>query len=243
MLDLFEIFLAALIAGVLDTVAGFGGGLLLLPILVLVVGSKDAVLLSALIPLGWNAVRIWMLREWITWRIVGLFSLGIVPGAILGGQFLSEIDAELLRRAIGIVLIFFGGYYVARLYFDIPAPISRMKQWGYVPLGLLTGAIGAVLGAGHGPLQTWGLSAGGLSPREIIASNGAIGGITALARVGGYGAAGLLHDGLWVPALVGIVAGAGGAIYGVRLSLRARDTTLELVIGGALLLAGVRMVL
>lgn len=243
MLDLFEIFLAALIAGVLDTVAGFGGGLLLLPILVLVAGSKDAVLLSALIPLGWNIVRIWMLREWMNWRVVGLFALGIVPGALVSGQFLADIDAELLRRAIGIVLIFFGGYYVARLYLDIPSPRITMKPWLYVPLGLVTGAIGGVLGAGHGPLQSWGLSAGGLSPREIIASNGAIGGVTALARVAGYGAAGLLHDGLWLPAAVGFVAGAAGAIYGVRLSLRARDTTLELVIGGALILAGVRMVL
>ncbi len=41
-----EIALAAMIAATLDTVIGFGGGLLLLPVLVMVVGSKDAVLLG-----------------------------------------------------------------------------------------------------------------------------------------------------------------------------------------------------
>jgi uncharacterized membrane protein YfcA len=242
MLTLVEIILASLIAGVLDTVAGFGGALLLVPILVLVVGSHDAVLLSALIPLGWNSVRMWMLREWINWKIVGLFALGIVPGALFAGHYLEAIDPEILRRAIGAVLILFGSYYVARLYFDLPDP-RGMKPWGYPVLGLVTGAIGAILGAGHGPLQSWGLAAGGLSPREIISNNGAIGGITALARLGGYAIAGSLHSGLWFPAALGFLAGAAGAVYGVRLSLRARDTTLELVIGAALLLAGVRMVL
>ena len=45
-----QIALAGLIAGTLDTVAGFGGSLLLLPVLVLIGGSKDAVLLAAIIP-------------------------------------------------------------------------------------------------------------------------------------------------------------------------------------------------
>jgi uncharacterized membrane protein YfcA len=242
MLHLFEIILASLIAGVLDTVAGFGGALLLVPILVLVVGSRDAVLLSALIPLGWNIVRIAMLREWINWRVVLLFSIGIIPGVLFGGELLTTIDTEILRRAIGAVLILFGAYYVVRLYFDLPS-VTGLKPWAYPIIGLITGVIGALLGAGHGPLQSWGLAAGGLSPREIIANNGAIGGITALARVGSYAAQGILHKGLWLPAALGFLAGAGGAVYGVRLSLRSRDTTLELVIGAALLLAGVRMVL
>lgn len=242
MLTYFEIILASVIAGVLDTVAGFGGVLLLLPILVLVVGSRDAILLSALIPLGWNIVRMWMLRDWIDWTIVGLFALGIVPGALIAGQYLDLIDPEILRHAIGVLLILFGLYYVARLYLDLPNP-RRIKPWAYPIVGLVSGAIGAILGAGNGPLQSWGLSAGGLAPREIISNNGAIGGITALARLGGYAMAGSLHSGLWLPAALGFLAGAGGAIYGIRLSLRARDTTLELVIGAALLLAGVRMVL
>jgi hypothetical protein len=36
--------------------------------------------------------------------------------------------------------------------------------------------------------------------------------------------------------------GAGlGAVMGIRLARRAKDSTLELVIGGALLLAGIRL--
>ena len=77
--------------------------------------------------------------------------------------------------------------------------------------------------------------------REATAVNGALGGITALARVGSYGMAGLLHEDLWLPALAGIIGAAAGAVAGIRLSRRAKDSTLELIVGVAITLAGVRM--
>lgn len=242
MLTYLEIFIASIIAGALDTVAGFGGGLLLIPILVLAAGPKDAILLSAIIPLGWNLVRIIYLRPWIDWRAVLLFSLGIVPGAIAGAHLFRSFDADSLRTWIGILLILFGVYYVARLYVDLPEP-RKLPRWIFPVIGAVAGTIGALLGAGHGPVQAWGLAWASFGAREIAATNGALGGITALARVAGYGLAGELHSALWLPGAIGIAAGAGGAFLGVRLSRRSKDSTLELIIGIALILAGIKMVL
>ena len=237
-----EIALASLIAGALDTVAGFGGGLLLLPVLVLVAGSKDAVLLAALIPLGWNLPRVIMLRQWIDWKITGLFTLGIVPGTALGALLLDSVDPDLLRRGIGVLLLLFGIYYVLRLYFDLPGPRGA-KRWVFPILGLVSGIIGGLLGAGHGPFQAGGLMSADVPVREATAINGALGGITALARIGSYGAAGLMHEGIWVPAIAGIIGAVAGAMLGIRLSRRAKDSTLELIVGVAIALAGFRMLL
>ncbi|MBC8145956.1 MAG: sulfite exporter TauE/SafE family protein [bacterium] len=237
-----EIALAALIAGTLDTVAGFGGGLLLLPILVLTAGSRDAVLLSAIIPLGWNIVRIIMLRTWIRPRAVALFALGIVPGAIAGAFLFVDIDPDLLRRAIGIILVVFGAYYIVRLYFDLPAA-PKISEWWFPFIGLASGIVGSVLGAGHGPMQSAGLTSAAFAARDVAATNGALGGLTAVARLAGYAAAGSLHESLWIPGLIGVVAGAIGAVIGIRISRKSKDTTLELVIGGAMVLAGIRMIL
>lgn len=236
-----EIALGALIAGTLDTVAGFGGSLLLLPILVLAAGSRDAVLLSAIIPLGWNIVRISMLRTWIRPRAVALFALGIVPGAIAGAMFFAGIDPEILRRGIGIVLVIFGVYYVVRLYVDIPQS-PKISEWWFPLIGLVSGVVSSVLGAGHGPLQSAGLASAALSAREVAATNGALGGLTAVARLAGYAITGSLHEALWIPGIIGVIAGAAGAVIGIRISRRSKDTTLELVIGCALVLAGIRMI-
>lgn len=235
-----EIAIAALIAGTIDTIVGFGGALLLLPILVLVVGTLDAVLLTALIPLGWNIPRIVLLRNWIDWNKTLWFAIGIIPGALFGGQLLEQLDAGAVRIGIGCVMVLFGGYYILRLYVDLPN--ERLPGLWVLPVvGLLTGGISAWLGAGNGPLQTWALDASGLNAHQAAATNGALGGITAAARCLAYGLAGELHSGLILTAIAGIAGAVGGALIGVRYARRAKDSTLELVVGLAIVLAGVRM--
>lgn len=237
-----QIALAALIAGMLDTVVGFGGALLLIPMLVLIVGGKDAVLLAALIPLGWNIPRVVMLRGWVRWRVVGLFAIGILPGTYIGAQLLSRIDAALLATIIGWLLVAFGAYYVVRMYVTLPEP-RALRPWAYPLVGLVSGIIGGVMGAGHGPLQTGALVASAMPVREVAATNGALGGISTLARLGGYGLEGMLAEELWLPGLIGVAAAWAGATMGVRMARRAKDSTLELIVGIVMMLAGVRMLM
>lgn len=235
-----EIALAALIAGTIDTVVGFGGGLLLLPILVLVVGTFDAVMLTALIPLGWNIPRIVLLRNWIDWEKTLWFAAGILPGVLVGGQLLGHLDTSAVRIGIGCVMVLFGGYYILRLYVELPG--ERLPGLWVLPIvGLLTGGISAWLGAGNGPLQTWALDASGLNAHQAAATNGALGGITAAARCIAYAVAGQLHAGLIPTAVAGIAGAVAGALIGIRYTRRAKDSTLELVVGLAIVLAGIRM--
>jgi uncharacterized membrane protein YfcA len=242
MVTFVEIALAALIAGLLDTVAGFGGGLLLLPILVLLVGSMDAVMLTAIIPLGWNLMRIALVHQWIVRRAALLFAIGILPGTYLGASLLNDVDPDMLKTVIGVLLIIFGIYYIIRLYFDLPH-MKAPGEWSFPIAGVIAGGISALLGAGNGPIQSWAFAAASIGPREISATNGLIGTITSFGRIISYGLQGMLHEGLIVAGIVGIVAAAAGSFAGVRLSLRAKDSTLELVLGAAILLAGVRMVM
>ncbi len=242
MLFYLEIVLASFIAGALDTVVGFGGGLLLLPVLVMTVGSKDAVLLAALIPLGWNLSRLVLLRRQVSWRATGLFTLGILPGAMLGAAYLSSIDPGALEVGIGGMLALFGLYYILRLYMAIPFP-SGLKDWVFPIVGLVSGAIGSAVGAGNGPIQVGALAAASMPVREIAATGGALGGVTSIARVAAYGAEGLLYPELWIPAAVGIAGAVGGCLLGIRLSRRAKDSTLELLVGVVILLAGIKMLI
>ncbi len=235
-----EIFTAALIAGSLDTVVGFGGGLLLMPVLVLVMGSVDAVVVAPIIFLGWNIPRIALLREAINWRSVLLFSIGIVPGTILGALLLQWIDPSLLRVGIASLLIIFGAYYLVRLYAELPS-LKTLSAWALPLVGFVSAIIGAILGAGHGPLQSIALSASDLSPHAVAATNGALGGITSLMRIAVYLIEGLFTPEIWTLGLVGAAGGWMGGVLGVRISRRTKDSTLELWIAVLLILAGVRM--
>lgn len=240
MVELAQIAVAALIAGALDTIVGFGGGLLLLPILVSTFGSTDAVILSAVVPLGWNIGRLVLLRSSINWQTTWLFGLGILPGAFLGGFFLADVNPDHLRIAIGALLIALGFYHVLRLYVDIPFP--QMKKEIVFPLiGLIAGVISGLLGAGNGPLQSWTMSAAGVEPKVSVAVNGVLGLMTGGIRLVAYSITGMLGAFPWLAALVGFVAAVFGSLAGVRLSRRTSDSTLKLLIGLVIIIGGIKM--
>lgn len=240
MIELVQIAVAALIAGALDTIVGFGGGLLLLPVLVATVGSTDAVILSAVIPLGWNVGRLPLLRSSIDLRSTGMFALGILPGAFVGSLFLDNVNPDHLRTAIGILLVVLGGFHVVRLYVEIPFPHLR-KQILYPLIGLIAGAIAGLLGAGNGPLQSWTMSAVGEVPRVAVAVNGVLGLATGGIRLVAYWINGLLIDFPWFAAGLGFAAALLGSLAGVRLSRRTSDSTLKLLIGLVIVIGGIRM--
>lgn len=237
-----EIILAAVIAGTLDTVVGFGGALLLVPILVLVAGAQEAVILTSIIAVGWTAVRVAILRSFIDPRTMLLMAIGIIPGVFVGTGILERMDSAALRAAIGVALIAFGGYYVIRLYVEIPE-FRGWPRWTVPFVGFVAGGVGALLGVGSAPLQTMALTGVGLAPRVVSAGSGALEGVTALLRLGSYALKGMIGREIWVPGALGLIGGAIGALLGLRLVRRDKDSTLELVIGGVLLLAGVRLLL
>ena len=242
MTELLQILLASGIAGLLDTVVGFGGGLLLLPILVGLMGSSEAVVLTALIPLGWNTTRLPILRSFIDMRAVMLFSLGIVPGAFLGGLFLDQINAEQLRLGIGSLLIFLGLFHILRLYVEMPLP-QLPDRWTFPLIGFIGGALTAILGAGNGPLQSWTMSAAGIVPQSIVAVNGVLGVLSGIVRLIAYAIDGMLANFPWLLAGAGLAGAIAGSLAGINLSRRASDSTLKLIIGIVIVVAGIRLVL
>ncbi len=127
-----------------------------------------------------------------------MFAIGIVPGAILGAMLLDVIAPATLQLVIGIVIILFGLYYIARLYLDLPQP-REFKSWVFPIAGLLSGIVSGVLGAGNGPLQTGALAGTTMQVREIAATNGAVGAITAVSRAVGYVMQGLYSRGYGCP--------------------------------------------
>ncbi len=237
MIELVQIAVAALIAGALDTIVGFGGGLLLLPVLVSAFGSTDAVILSAFVPLGWNIGRLPLLRRSIDLRTTGLFAAGIVPGAFLGGFFLGDVNPDHLGP---LVLVALGFYHVLRLYVEIPFP--AVKEWIVFPvIGLIAGGISGLLGAGNGPLQSWSMSAAGIAPKVSVAVNGALGLLTGGVRLAAYGITGMLHNFPWLAGGIGFVFAILGSLAGIRLSRRTSDSTLKLLIGLVIIIGGIRM--
>ncbi len=115
MLELASLFIAAFVSAAISGAAGFGGALMLLPLLVETVGVTQAVPLLTIAQLIGNFSRAGFGFTQIQWKPVGLFLLGAIPLSILGALSFVQLPKELVTRAIGAAIFVF----VTQKYFGI----------------------------------------------------------------------------------------------------------------------------
>lgn len=95
----------ALLASTLAAVTGFGGAAVLLPVLVIAFGVRDAVPILTVAQLIGNASRVWFNRRELDYQVVGWFALGGVPLALLGGLLFARAPLAGLTRLLGLFLL------------------------------------------------------------------------------------------------------------------------------------------
>jgi uncharacterized membrane protein YfcA len=89
-----------LLAGVLTTVAGMGGGLLLIAAIGALRGPHVALAITSPALLVSNAHRAFLFRADIDRKVARSFAIGAVPGAILGGLFVPDLPAWVLAAIL-----------------------------------------------------------------------------------------------------------------------------------------------
>ncbi len=145
MIDFIVIFLSSFIAATISGAAGFGGALLLLPVLSGIVGIKSAVPILTIGQLFGNASRVWYGRNELKWEAIILFLLTAVPLTIIGSSLFSEINSDQIKLGIGIFLI------LSVIYRRINITEISLGNKGMLLGGGLTGFLSGLVGSA-GPL-------------------------------------------------------------------------------------------
>lgn len=108
------ILLAGFVIGLLSGMLANGGGILMVPILLLLgmsikraIGTSVAMVLFAAIP---SILVHWYLGH-IDWLITLGLTIGAIPGAYLGAWITVNVDKKKLRRIYGIFLLLFSIYF------------------------------------------------------------------------------------------------------------------------------------
>jgi hypothetical protein len=163
MIEYLWLFIAAFLAAAISGAAGFGGALLLLPILVATVGTTQAVPLLTIAQLIGNLSRVVLGFSQIRWKPVGLFLIGALPFSILGAFSFVQLSKDLVTRSIGAVILLL----VVLKYFGLlkvkVGPVLLVLGGGVV--GFLSGLVGSA-----GPLGAAIFLSLGLPPVAYIAS-------------------------------------------------------------------------
>ena len=223
----------ALVAFTLAAVAGFGGAVIMLPVMVWAVGVRDAIPILTVAQLFSNLSRVWFNRTELSLPVVGWFSLGAVPSAVLGGIVFASAPAGALVRGLGVFLLAMVAYRHSPW-----GKSARIGLRGFLPLGAIAGFLSAVLGV-VGPFMApfflvYGLVKGAYIGTEALATV-----VMHVTKLGVYGSYSLLDArALTIGLPIGAITFLG-AFLGKRILTRVPDRVFPFIIEGVLLVSGV----
>jgi uncharacterized membrane protein YfcA len=228
---------ASLAAGAIASVAGFGVGSVLTPVLALRLDTRLAVAAVSIPHLAATSLRLWMMRRDVDWRLLRGFGLASAAGGLAG--------ALLQRRAGGRTLdLVFGGLLLLAGLGELTGLARRVRLRGKAAwvAGALSGVFGGLVG-NQGGIRSAALLGFDVPRDAFVATATAIALAIDLARMPVYVVT--ERDGLArIAGLVALAtAGAiGGTLAGQRLLARIPDSVFRRVVAVLLLALGAYMI-
>lgn len=149
-----SILLVGLGAGFLSGVFGVGGGILIVPGLVLFAKMDQrrahGTSLAAVLPISVSSLITYWAHDHVDWHVAFWLAIGAVGGAFLGTKLLKTVRHDVLSYGFAILLV----ASAIRLYWTTHADgrtgLSVVAAIALVLIGLATGTLAGLLGVGGG---------------------------------------------------------------------------------------------
>jgi uncharacterized protein len=263
----FLVSLGAVLAGLLGSLTGLGGGVVLVPLLTLLfkVDIRYAVgaSLVSVIATSSGAAAAYVKEGFSNIRVGIFLEIATTFGALLGAFLATRISTQAIAIVFGVVLLI-SAYLasrprVPRATDQVPDRLAtRLRMNGSfptdegirkyfvrrVPAGFSimfgAGALSGLLGIGSGALKVLAMDQAMRIPFKVstTTSNFMIG-VTAAASAGIYLSRGYVDPGLAMPVMLGVLT---GSFLGARILPKADTKWLRLVFGGVILFLAIQMI-
>jgi uncharacterized membrane protein YfcA len=229
---------AALLAGGVASVVGFGIGSLLTPLLAVRVGTQLAVAAISIPHAFATALRFWRLRAHVDRRVLKSFGLTSAAGGLTGALLHSFANNRALSVVFGVILLFVGVSELSGL-------ARRMQFHGAVAwiAGAVSGMFGGLVG-NQGGIRSAALLGFDVDRHAFVATATAIGLVVDAARMPVYFVT-QAHDiaRIWPVILIATIGTLAGTLLGVRTLRGIREQTFRGVVAVVLLALGAYMTL
>lgn len=206
-------FAASILGGVTASVAGFGIGSILTPVLATRYSVADAILAVSIPHAVATAVRCWRLRRAIDRSLLKGFGVASAAGGLTGAFLLLGFEAW-AALVLGLLLIATG--LAGLIGWNTRSQPGRTTS---VILGGLSGLFGGMAG-NQGGLRAAALTTYRLAPAQFVATSTAVGLMVDAARLPVYLASGSDRIAeLAVPIAIATVGVVVGTLFGEKLLL------------------------
>ena len=150
-----RVVLVGLVAGFLSGLFGVGGGILIVPALVLLLGFTQRLAhgtsLAAVLPIAIASLTTYAFEDKVDWKVGALLAVGAVAGAVIGTHILHRLPHDTLAIAFAVLLV----ATAVRLLLDHSDAGERgdlhpITVVTLIIVGLITGVLAGLLGVGGG---------------------------------------------------------------------------------------------
>lgn len=216
------------LAGLLSGVFGVGGGVLMVPALVLVMGLDQrlahGVSLTAVVPIAVSGTLSYSIAGEVDWLVAAVLAIGAVGGAVVGTHFLARVSRRILGYSFAALMV----VTAARMIFDHSEAggrggISLLAAVGLVIVGLLAGVLAGLLGVGGGIIMVP-VMVVGLDMASVLAKGTSLAVIIPTAAMGTWRNLRNGNTDLLIGGVAG-VAGMASAAAGAKLSVGMSEAT------------------
>jgi hypothetical protein len=241
-----EIWLIPLgfIAGILGSIIGLGGGIIIVPVLTFMGFSPTLAVSNSLFAVFSNSVGstvAYVKQKRVEFSLGWKLGLMGVPGTILGAFISSDLSSEIFKILFALVLISSASYiFLKRKIEEKPIDVSRLLLVFSAGASFFAGIISSLFGIGGGlifvPLMVVGLGISmkrGVPTSQFILMFASFSGLIMHSMLG--------HPDYYQALLLSIGAFAGG-ILGARLSLEIRENKLKIIVVIVLIAAAIKMI-
>jgi uncharacterized membrane protein YfcA len=239
------VLLVGLAAGFLSGMFGVGGGILIVPGLVLVAKMDQRIAhgtsLAAVLPISAASLVTYWSHDHVDWRVSGCLAIGALMGAVLGTKLLNVLPHRTLAVAFaGILLV-----TAVRLFLPLDSGVRGVLNLGtiaaLIAIGVATGILAGLLGVGGGVVMVPAMMML-LHLPAAVAKGTSVAVIIPTSLMGTYRNRTKKNVDLRAAAIVGL-GGIPSAIVGGWISARMSDSVSNVLFASLLLVVATRLVL
>ena len=241
-----RVVLVGLVAGFLSGLFGVGGGILIVPALVLLLGFTQRLAhgtsLAAVLPIAIASLTSYAVEDKVDWKVGALLAVGAVAGAVIGTHILHRLPHDTLAIIFAVLLV----ATAVRLLFDHSDAGGRgdlhpLTIVSLVIVGLITGVLAGLLGVGGGIFVVPAMVVGYGIP-AAVAKGTSLAMIVPTSIVGTWRNRANHNVDLRVAVVLGL-AGVVSAFIGGKISVGMSERTSNILFALLLLFVATRMAL
>ncbi|MBI2020374.1 sulfite exporter TauE/SafE family protein [Candidatus Daviesbacteria bacterium] len=230
------LFISALFAEIVGTIAGFGSSTIFLPLALIFLDFKTALVIVAFFHISGNIGRIGFFKKGLDRELLIKFGLPSVGLTVAGALLVSFVSQDLLKGLLGLFLIVYASYALWREDFHIPASTKSA-----IIGGGLSGFLAGLIGTG-GALRGAFLTGFALPKEKYIATAAAVALAVDLTRIPIYLSQGFLETKYYWYLPILFILALTGAFIGRQIVKRFSYKIFRKIVLMAILLAGIKFI-